>query len=157
MRRASTAPARPGRVVPEVVERIVEKIVEKPVTVEKVVEKIVEKPVPARTLEGSYDDDLFFVIGKAEIRPEEALKLGRIVQILKDNPEARIEITGYADSATGTDEINRELARMRAEAVVEMLRKAGVSADRISYSSTGGDRNASAAPESNRVAVCIVK
>jgi outer membrane protein OmpA-like peptidoglycan-associated protein len=151
------AVAAPVRVDPQVVERVVEKIVEKQVPVEKIVEKVVEKKVPASTLSGTYNDDLYFIIGKAEIRPEEAFKLGQIAQILKDNPDAKIEITGYADSGTGTSDINRELSRERAESVAEMLRNAGISADRISYSSTGGDRNASATPESNRVAVCIVK
>jgi outer membrane protein OmpA-like peptidoglycan-associated protein len=151
------AVAAPVHVDPQIVERVVEKIVEKQVPVEKIVEKVVEKKVPASTLDGTYDDDLYFIIGKAEIRPEEAFKLGRIAQILKDNPDAKIEITGYADSGTGTSDINKELSRERAEAVADMLKKAGISADRISYSSTGGDRNASATPESNRVAVCIVK
>ena len=41
--------------------------------------------------------------------------------------------------------------------VAQMLKDAGIAANRISYSSTGGDRNVSATPESNRVAVCIVK
>ena len=154
---AATAAAATAAVNPHVVERVIEKIVEKEVPVEKVVEKIVEKKVPASTLNGTYDDDLFFVIGKAEIRPDEAFKLGQIAQILKDNPDAKIEITGYADSGTGTSDINRELARKRAETVAQMLKDAGIAADRISYSSTGGDRNASASPESNRVAVCIVK
>jgi outer membrane protein OmpA-like peptidoglycan-associated protein len=154
---AAAAPAIAANVAPAVIEKVVEKIVEKQVPVEKIVEKVVEKKVPASTLNGTYDDDLFFIIGKAEIRPEEAFKLGQIAQILKDNPDAKIEITGYADSGTGTSEINRELARKRAETVAQMLKDAGISANRISYSSTGGDRNASASPESNRVAVCIVK
>jgi hypothetical protein len=38
-----------------------------------------------------------------------------------------------------------------------MLQDAGIAANRISFTSIGGDRNASASPESNRVAVCIVK
>ena len=141
-------------------ERVVEKIVEKEVVREVPVEKEVivvkEVKVAASTLEGDYDDDLYFLIGKAELRPEEAFKLGRIAQILKDNPDARIEITGYADSATGTEEINRSLSRQRAQTVADMLAKAGISADRISFTSAV-DRDASRSPESNRVAVCIVK
>jgi OmpA family. len=62
-----------------------------------------------------------------------------------------------ADSGTGTPEINKELSEQRAATVAEMLKKAGIAASRISYSSTGTDVDASATPESNRVAVCIVK
>ena len=130
-----------------------EVVVEKPV--EKVVEKVVK--VPVSSLEGEYSDDLFFVIGKAEIRPEEAFKLGQISQILKENPEAKIAITGYADSKTGTAEVNRSLSQKRAQVVADMLIKAGIPASRITSAGTGSDKDASASPESNRVAVCIIK
>ncbi len=145
----------PEKVVEKVVEKIVEKEVVKEVPVEKIVEKVVEKKVSP--FSGRYDDDLFFVIGKADLQPEEAFKLGRICQILKDNPDTRIEVTGFADSGTGTDEINTRLSAERAAVIVRMLEGAGISADRIHSGNVGGDRDASASPESNRVAVCIVK
>ncbi len=156
----------PAHVDPYVREKVVEKIVEKEVIKEVPVEKIVEKEVikevvktvPAgSTLEGSYTDDIYFLLGKTEIRPDEAFKLGQIAQILKENPDATITITGHADSATGTAEINKELSAKRAATVADMLKKAGIAASRISYSSTGTDANAKASPESNRVAICIVK
>ena len=128
-----------------------------PVMTEKIVEKIVEKPVPASTLNDIYEDNLYFLIGEAELRPDETFKLGRICQILKDNPDTKIQIDGYADSGTGTADINRRLSAQRAAAVAAMLTKAGIAASRIESSGTGSDRDASATPESNRVAVCIVK
>ena len=146
----------PSHVDPYVPERVVEKIIEKEVPVEVIKEVVREVKVPASTLEGTYTDDLFFVIGKAEIRPDEAFKLGQIAQILKDNPSAKIEITGYADSATGTAETNKTLSEQRAQTVVDMLKKAGVDASRISFTSAV-DRDSTQSPESNRVAVCIVK
>ncbi len=151
----ASKPAAPVHVEPYVPAepKVVEKIVEK----EVVKEVVKEVKVKENTLKGEYTDDLFFVIGKDEIRPDEAFKLGRIAQILNDNPDAKIIVTGYADSATGTAAINRSLSEQRAAKVVEMLQKAGVSASRITKQSTGTDRNASGTPESNRVAVCIVK
>jgi len=137
-------------VVKEVVREVVkEKIVEKPV--------VKEVKVPASTLNGSYTDELIFLIGSAELRPGESFKLGRIAQILIDNPEAKITVTGYADSATGTKEINKTLSEKRAAVVVKMLKDAGIPESRIISSSTGKDKDASKSPESNRVAVCIVK
>ncbi|MBP3202166.1 MAG: SusC/RagA family TonB-linked outer membrane protein [Bacteroidales bacterium] len=133
------------------VEVVKEKVVEKEVV------KEVVKEVPANTLDGVYTDDIYFVIGKAEIRPDEAFKLGEISRVLKDNPHARVTITGYADSATGTPDKNKSLSARRAEVVVNMLKKAGISADRITFDSTGTDKDASLAPESNRVAVCVIK
>ena len=60
-------------------------------------------------------------------------------------------------SATGNAEINQDLSEQRASVVVNMLKKAGIAASRISYKAAGSDRDASQSPESNRVAVCIVK
>jgi Outer membrane protein and related peptidoglycan-associated (lipo)proteins len=152
---AKAAPAAPAYQPsePKVIEKVVEKIVEK--VVEKEVVK--EVKVPVGNAVTTYNDDLYFIIGKSEIRPEEAFKLGRICQVLAENPDAKITVTGYADSGTGTDEINRELSEQRAAKVVDMLVNAGISRDRISRSSVAGDRDASRSPESNRVAVCIVK
>jgi len=136
----------------EIIKEVIkEKIVEKPV------EKIVEKVVYKGGLDGSYEDDLYFIIGKAEIRPDEAFKLGQICQILKENPDAKVAISGYADSATGTKQINQTLSEKRAAVVADMLKKAGIAAGRIVTSAAGSDRNATASPASNRVAVCIVK
>ena len=138
---------------PQVVEKIVEKIVEKPV--EKIVEKRVEVPVGVPF--SSLSDDLYFLIGKAELRPDEAFKLGRLCRALEEHPDAKISVTGYADSGTGTTAINNSLSARRAQVVVDLLTKAGIAASRIVSSNIGGDRDASGSPESNRVAVCIVK
>ena len=149
------APKVKAEPVEKIVEKIVEKEVIKEVPVEKIVEKVVEKP--AANFSGKYDDDIFFLIGKSEIRPEEAFKLGQLCQILKENPDTKIQITGYADSGTGNDDINRRLSAERAAVVAKMLQDAGIAKSRIVSANVGGDRDASASPESNRVAVCIVK
>ena len=156
-KRSSSSPAR-ARTEAYIPERVVEKIVEKEVIKEVpvVTEVVKEVKVPASSFEGSYTDDLAFILGKTDIRPDEAFKLGRIAQILLENPDTKIEITGYADSATGTSDINRTLSEQRAKTVADMLIKAGVDASRISFSAAI-DRDASKSPESNRVAVCIVK
>ena len=158
-RQAREKKVKAPKVAAEPVERIVEKIVEKEVIkevpVEKIVEKVVEKP--AKPFTGKYDDNLYFLIGKSELRPEEAFKLGQLCQILKENPDTKIQITGYADSGTGTDDINRRLSAERAAVVAKMLQDAGIDKNRIETGNIGGDRDASASPESNRVAVCIVK
>ena len=151
----TSAPAPAYIPKPEVVEKIVEKVVEK--VVEKEVVKEVVKEVPVSTLKDIYSDDLFFLIGKAELGPKEAFKLGRICQILADNPKAKIVIKGYADSGTGTAEINDRLSRERAQTVAKMLEENGIPSSRISIEFHGGDRNAQATPESNRVAVCVVE
>ena len=151
-RKSADAAAPANYNIPErIVEKLVERVKEVPVEVVK------EVKVPASSFVGPYTDDLYFVLGKAEIRPDEAFKLGQIAQILKDNPDAKITVTGYADSGTGTASINKTLSEQRAQTVIDMLKKAGIAASRIISAAAGGDRDASRSPESNRVAVCIVK
>jgi outer membrane protein OmpA-like peptidoglycan-associated protein len=147
-----------ARVDERIVEKLVEKVIEKEVVREVPVEVVKEVRVPGKAeFQGPYTDDLFFVINKAELRPTEAFKLGRIAQIMAEYPEATISVTGYADSATGTASINKRLSEQRAQSVVDMLKQAGIAASRIICKAVGSDRDASSTPESNRVAVCIVK
>ena len=54
-------------------------------------------------------------------------------------PNATYTVNGYADSATGTPEFNKELSLKRAQAVVDVLVKDyGISADRLKISADGG-------------------
>jgi outer membrane protein OmpA-like peptidoglycan-associated protein len=142
---------------PKVVEKIVEKVVEKRVEVPVEVVKEVVKVVPNEVQTEIYVTDLNFDLGRTELRPEDAFKLGRMCQVLKENPSAKVVLTGYADTATGTPAINAELAAKRAAVVAARLRDEGIDPNRISYTSAEGDWNASASPEANRrVTVRIV-
>ena len=47
--------------------------------------------------------------------------------------------------------------RVKPVFTADMLKKAGIAANRITSNAIGKDKDASASPESNRVAVCIVK
>ena len=140
---------------PRVVEKIVEKVVEKEVPVEVV--KEVVKVVHSEAQTEIFVTDLNFDLGKTNLRPEESFKLGRMCQVLKENPSAKVVLTGYADTATGTPAINSELAAKRAAVVAAKLRDEGIDPNRISYTSEEGDWNKSASPEANRrVTVRIV-
>ena len=122
-----------------------------PQIVEKIVEKEVIKEVPVTVNANavtSGNDNLYFVIGKTELRPGEAFKLGQLCQILKENPSAKISIAGYADAATGTPAINDRLSQARAKVVADTLIEAGIDPSRITTSAAIAD---------DRVAVCIVK
>lgn len=121
--------------------------------VEKEVIKEVVKEVPAIK---TGNDELFFVIGTSKLQPDEAFKLGQLCQILKENPEAKIAIEGYADSATGTPSINNKLSQARAKVVADKLIAAGIAPSRIT-TAAAIDKDAQASPAENRVAVCIVK
>ena len=130
--------------------------------VEKIVEKIVEVPAPApaetaATAAEPLRRDIFFAIGKTIIRKSEQQKVNDVVEYLKANPEAKVNVTGYADAGTGNDRINDRLAAGRADVVVKALKKAGISASRISYDSKGARVQPFADNDSNRVSIVIAE
>ena len=126
--------------------------------VEKVVEKVVEveKPVPAKI--EPLRRDIFFLINKTEIRPEEAQKVKDIANYMNEHPTSKVMITGYADAGTGNDKINNRLAAGRADAVVKSLKEDyGIAESRISYDSKGSRVQPFAENDQNRVSICIAE
>ena len=68
---------------------------------------------------------------KSTLKPEAQTILKRNIQILKDNPKAKVRIAGYT-SASGTDDYNQKLSERRANAVQEYLVKEGfITRDRL--------------------------
>jgi outer membrane protein OmpA-like peptidoglycan-associated protein len=125
--------------------------------VEKVVEKVVEKPVPVAAQQEEIRRDIFFVISGTKISDAENVKLLEVVDFLKKNPNAKVEVTGYADRGTGHSEINNSLSERRAAAVVEALKKQGIDASRITSSSKGDTEQPFEVNELNRVSICVAK
>ena len=126
--------------------------------VEKIVEKIVEVPAaPAETAAEPLRRDIFFLINKAVIRASEASKINDIVTYLNENKDAKVQVTGYADAGTGNDKVNDRIAAKRADSVVAALKKAGISADRITFDSKGARVQPFADNDSNRVSICIAE
>ena len=103
-----------------------------------------------------FKDNVYFRIGKYEISGAEAKKINAVADMLKDNPSAKVSLTGYADAQTGTPERNWYLSRKRAEAVAAELEKAGIPSERIDVSYKGPTEAPYSSPEKNRVVVCVV-
>jgi OOP family OmpA-OmpF porin len=77
-------------------------------------------------------EDVHFDYDKSTLKPEAQTILKRNVQMLKDNPKAKIRIAGYT-SAAGTEAYNQKLSERRAIAVQEYLINEGViTRDRLS-------------------------
>jgi outer membrane protein OmpA-like peptidoglycan-associated protein len=127
--------------------------------VEKVVEKVVEVPGPTVNVEREpIRRDIFFIINKTDIRPEEAGKVKEIAEYLNKYPTAKVVVTGYADAGTGNNKINDRLAAGRADVVVKSLvNDYGISMSRISYDSKGSRVQPFAENDLNRVSICIAE
>ena len=102
--------------------------------------------------------DIFFVINKTIIRDTEEQKVKDVADYLAKYPNAKVQVTGYADAGTGNDKINDRLAAGRADAVVKALKeKYGVAESRISYDSKGSRVQPFAENDLNRVSICIAE
>jgi outer membrane protein OmpA-like peptidoglycan-associated protein len=127
--------------------------------VEKVVEKIVEVPakVEVKPIE-KIRRDIFFTINSFKVRDTEQDKIKDIADYLQAHPNAKVEVTGYADAGTGNNRINDRLAKKRADVVVKALtNQYNISADRISYDSKGSRVQPFAENDLNRVTICIAE
>ena len=82
---------------------------------------------------------VFFKIGSAEVSPREVMNISYLAKQMQEFPNTTYTVNGYADSATGTPEFNKELSLKRAQAVVDVLVKDyGIPANRLKISADGG-------------------
>jgi len=86
--------------------------------------------------EGGILGDVRFGYDSTDIEPDALDVLGRNVEWLKDNRNAKVELEGHADSR-GTIEYNLALGAKRAKSVKDHLVGQGIGADRISTISYG--------------------
>ncbi len=68
--------------------------------------------------------------GKAVIKPMYYPILDRVAEVLKENPNVKVEIQGHTDSV-GPEDYNLRLSQARAEAVRQYLISKGISPDRL--------------------------
>ena len=75
-------------------------------------------------------DDLYYDLNKFNIRPDAELVLDKLVKMLADNPEIRIEIGSHTDSRASA-EYNLKLSQNRSESVVAYLISRGIDKSRL--------------------------
>lgn len=95
---------------------------------------------------------VFFEINKSVLSDTEREHLKRAAQaILAHGDNVKFTLAGNADKDTGTPEINERLAKERAEAVCNLMKEMGVSADKFTVSNDVKDIYNT--PELNR---CVI-
>ncbi len=75
-------------------------------------------------------ENIYYDLDKADIRPDAAIELDKLVQILKDNPTIRIELSSHADDRA-TDAYNDDLTQRRAQSAVDYIVSQGIAEDRL--------------------------
>ena len=142
------------------------KTVPAPKPVEKIIERIIEKPAPApapktetkqEAVEENFRRDIFFPIGNSNIAKSQTTKIAEIVTFMKENPDAKITLTGYADKGTGSAAVNDKIAARRAQTVYNTLAAKGVAKNRMIKKSMGSRVQPFEENDMNRVTICIAK
>jgi len=82
---------------------------------------------------------LQFQVGAETIQPSSYKLLDKAVQVLKEHPDVRLEISGHT-SAEGDAQQNQELSQRRAEAVKQYLLSKGIEASRLTAQGLGSSR-----------------
>ncbi|MEX2633908.1 MAG: OmpA family protein [Balneolales bacterium] len=79
--------------------------------------------------------NIYFNTGSADLRPESEQELERLFEIMEQS-RLVVEIGGHTDNV-GSDDINLDLSRSRAQSVVEFIIEKGIDRDRISAKGYG--------------------
>lgn len=86
------------------------------------------------------DDDLFkklklepiyFDFDKSTIRPDAAVELAKVVEVMEMYPQIKLDVRSHTDSR-GNDAYNMKLSQRRADSTVKWMIGQGISADRLS-------------------------
>ena len=101
--------------------------------------------------------NVFFELNKSKIQESEEYKIDLVVAYLLTNPDAVVELVGYADKNTGTPRYNKALSDRRAKAVAKYIKAKGISAKRIVTDHKGDTVQPFAVNEENRVVICTVE
>jgi outer membrane protein OmpA-like peptidoglycan-associated protein/tetratricopeptide (TPR) repeat protein len=83
--------------------------------------------------------NIFFDVGKSELKTASLSEIGKIEELLATNANLKVQINGHTDN-TGNAASNKALSLKRASAVVDYLVSHGVDASRLSAKGYGSER-----------------
>ena len=82
---------------------------------------------------------IYFDLDRAEIRPDAAVELEKIVAVMQKYPKVKIKIRSHTDNRA-SEAYNLKLSERRAKATMEYLLKKGIAANRLSSEGFGETR-----------------
>ena len=102
-------------------------------------------------------NNVYYVIGKYDIRTSEHNKIKQLIKKLQKDPNATAVLCGFADKETGTPDGNWVLSENRCKGVKEWMAEAGIDPSRVTVYWYGDTEAVSKVPEKNRVTVLLAK
>ena len=84
-------------------------------------------------------NNVYFLLGKYDLLPSSSAELDKLVGLLNDNEDVKIEVAGHTDNS-GTMKFNILLSANRAKAVMDYLIAKGISPSRLTYKGYGSKK-----------------
>lgn len=75
-------------------------------------------------------DNIYYDFDKWDILPESEIELNKLIKIMNDNPDLKVELGSHTDSR-GKDKYNEWLSQKRSDSAVSYIVNHGISSDRI--------------------------
>lgn len=97
------------------------------------VEKVEAKEGPVCTI--------YYTIGSSRLSRVDNKVLGAVAEVMKQNPDQKYTVTGWADNYTGTEAVNERLRHARANGVEKVLLRNGVDASQLNVTVNNGNLN----------------
>lgn len=95
-----------------------------------------------------------FTINSDKISATEMVNVYNVAEYMKQNPDANVTITGYADKDTGTSDYNQRLSERRARAVYNALvNDYGINPNRLSVVAEGSSQQPYSTNNWNRIVI----
>lgn len=79
---------------------------------------------------------IYFDYDKDNIRPDAAVELAKVVEVLKDYPRMKIDVRSHTDSR-GSDPYNLKLSERRAKSTAQWISNQGIDISRITFKGYG--------------------
>ena len=79
---------------------------------------------------------IYFDLDKDNIRPDAAIELAKIVEIMKEYPEMKVDIRSHTDSRA-SDSYNLKLSQRRAKSTANWIASQGIESYRLTYQGYG--------------------
>lgn len=79
---------------------------------------------------------IYYDYNKSNIRPDAARELNRVIKLLKENPEIRIELRSHTD-CKANHKYNKDLSNRRSQSAVDYIVSRGINRNRIVAKSYG--------------------
>jgi outer membrane protein OmpA-like peptidoglycan-associated protein len=98
---------------------------------------------------------IYFQLDSYKIPFSEQNKLRDVILYLKDHPDSKLLLVGYADKKTGNNSHNLRLSKNRAETVANELKYQGINSNRLIIEWRGDKEQPFAQNDWNRVVVML--